>query len=98
MWYVEFTRQAAKDAKRLKAAGLDEKAKALVEVVRENPFGTPPAYEALVGSLSGLYSRRISLQYRFVYSVQREPVDRDGVRYDGVVRVVRMWTHCEGVR
>jgi len=28
MWYVEFTRQAAKDAKRLKAAGLDEKAKA----------------------------------------------------------------------
>lgn len=98
MWYVKFTRQAAKDAKRLKAAGLDAKAKALVEVVREDPFGAPPSYEALVGSLAGLFSRRINLQHRFVYSVSHEPVEKDGVRYDGVVRVVRMWTHYEGVR
>jgi toxin YoeB len=98
MWYVEFTRQAAKDAKRLKAAGLDAKAKALVEAVRADPFGTPPSYEALVGSLSGLYSRRINLQRRFVYSVSREPVEKDGLLFDGVVRVVRMWTRYEGIR
>lgn len=98
MWYVEFTRQAAKDAKRLKGAGLDGKAKALVAVVREDPFGTPPAYERLVGSLSGLYSRRISLQHRFVYSVRQGPFQRDGESYEGVVKVIRMWTHYDGVR
>ena len=98
MWRVVFTRQAAKDARRLKAAGLDAKAKALVEVVANGPFGTPPAYEGLVGSLSGLYSRRINRQHRFVYEVIEEPVEVDGVRYEGTVKVLRMWTHYEDVR
>lgn len=98
MWRVVFTKQAAKDAKNLKAAGLEGKAKRLVEVVRADPFGTPPAYEGLVGSLAGLYSRRISIQHRLVYSVDATPVDYDGTSYEGTVKVVRMWTHYESVR
>lgn len=98
MWRVVFTKQAAKDAKNLKAAGLEGRAKRLVEVVRADPFGTPPAYEGLVGSLAGLYSRRINIQHRFVYSVDATPVDYDGTSYEGTVKVVRMWTHYEGVR
>ena len=96
MWKVVFAKQAAKDAKKLKATGLDKKAKELVDVVRESPFANPPAYEALVGNLSGFYSRRISIQHRFVYTiVQGEFVDDSGTRYDGIVKVVRMWTHYE---
>lgn len=98
MWHVIFTKQAAKDAKKLKAAGLDGKAKRLIEVVRANPFGTPPAYEGLVGSLAGLYSRRINLQDRFVYSVDATPAEHAGMKYEGTVKVVRMWTHYEDVR
>lgn len=98
MWRVVFTKQAAKDAKNLKAAGLDGKAKRLVEVVRADPFGTPPAYEGLVGSLAGLCSRRISIWHRFVYSVDATPVNHGGTSYEGTVKVVRMWTHYEGVR
>ena len=98
MWWVVFTKRAAKDAKNLKAAGLEGKAKRLVEVVRADPFGTPPAYEGLVGSLAGLCSRRISIWHRFVYSVDATPVDYEGVSYEGTVKVVRMWTHYEGVR
>lgn len=97
MWKVVFTKQAAKDAKRLKGAGLEGKAKALVEVVREHPFKKPPSYEGLVGSLSGLYSRRINLQHRFVYEVVDAPFDEDGIEYEGIVKVVRMWTHYEGL-
>ena len=98
MWRVVFTKQAAKDAKNLKAAGLEGKSKRLVEVVRADPFGTPPAYEGLVGSLSGLCSRRISIWHRLVYSVDATPVDYDGTSYEGTVKVVRMWTHYESVR
>ena len=83
MWEIVFTKQAAKDAKRLKAAGLDKKAKAL--------------YEALVGNLSGLYSRRINLQHRFVYQVIEGERERGGVLYEGTVKVVRMWTHYDGL-
>lgn len=41
MWKVVFTKQAAKDAKKLKAAGLDGKAKKLIDVVR-NTLLQPP--------------------------------------------------------
>lgn len=98
MWLVVFTEQAQKDAKQLKAAGLAGKAKALVAAVREDPFKVPPRYEALVGNLSGLYSRRISLQHRFVYEVIKEEIERDGALYEGAVKVVRMWTQYDGVR
>lgn len=98
MWRVIFTKRAAKDARLLKSAGLEERAKRLIEVVRADPFGTPPAYEGLVGSLAGLYSRRINIQHRLVYSVDATPVERDGTLFEGTVRVVRMWTHYEGVR
>ena len=98
MWHVIFTKQAAQDAKKLEAAGLEKEAEQLVEVVRDHPFATPPAFEILVGSLEGLYSRRISLQHRFVYTVDATPVTVDGKQFQGTVKVVRMWTHYEGVR
>ena len=39
----------------LKAAHLDSKAKALIEVIRDNPYQTPPSYEKLDGDLQALY-------------------------------------------
>lgn len=68
-----------------------------MEVVRANPFANPPAYEALVGNLSGLHSRRISLQRRFVYQVLQEGIEKNGTVYDGTVKVVRMRTHYDGL-
>ena len=41
MWKVVFTKQAAKDAKKLKATGLDGKAKKLIDVVRKTLLQTP---------------------------------------------------------
>ena len=41
MWKVVFTKQAAKNAKKLKAAGLDGKAKKLIDVVRKTLLQTP---------------------------------------------------------
>lgn len=98
MYRILFDKQAAKDAKKLKGARLDSKAKKLIEVLRENPFQNPPPYEGLVGNLEGLYSRRINIQHRLVYQVYDEPVVVDLVEYEGTVKIVRMWTHYDGVR
>lgn len=97
MYRVVFTKQAAKDAKKLKSSGLEKKAKSLIEIVRDDPFRKPPAYETLVGNLSGLYSRRINLQHRLVYQVIPGEVSENGVSYEGTVKVLRMWTHYENV-
>lgn len=98
MCLIRFAKQAAKDAPKLKAAGLDSKAKALIDIVRNNPFQTPPPYEGLVGNLDGLYSRRINLKHRFVYEVVPGAIVEDGTTYEGVVKVVRMWSHYDSVR
>jgi toxin YoeB len=84
MWRVVFTKQAQKDAKKLSAAGLRPKAEKLIEILRENPYQTPPPFEKLLGDLSGAFSRRINIQHRLVYQILDE---------EKVVKVIRMWTH-----
>jgi toxin YoeB len=85
-WRVFFTRQAQKDAKKLKAAGKKSKAEALIAILKQNPFQNPPPFEKLVGDLAGAYSRRIDIQHRLVYEV---------LTRERTVKIIRMWTHCE---
>ena len=84
MWRIVFTKQAQKDAKKLAAGGLRSKAEKLLDILRENPYQTPPPFEKLLGDLSGAYSRRINIQHRLVYQI---------LAIEKVVKVIRMWTH-----
>lgn len=83
---LKFTKEAVKDIKNLKASGLDEKAKRLLEIIKTYPFQNPPPYEKLVGDLQGMYSRRINIQHRLVYSVDESTK---------TIKVIRMWKHYE---
>ena len=85
-WRVVFTRQAQKDAKKLASSNLRPQAERLLEVLRTDPFQSPPPYKRLVGDLAGAYSRRINIQHRLVYQVLPE---------EKTVKVLRMWTHYE---
>lgn len=98
MYIIRFSKQADKDKKLLKGAGLVLKAKRLLDIIADNPFQNPPPYERLVGNLNGYFSRRINIQHRLVYQVYNEPVTIDGVNYEGTVKVVRMWSHYDAVR
>jgi len=97
LYKIVYTRQAAKDVINLKSTGLDKKAKELIEIIRQNPFQKPPNYEILVGNLKGFFSRRINLQHRLVYQVYTKKIEENGVVYDGIIKIVRMWTHYEKV-
>lgn len=85
-WELIYTKHAQKDAKKLAASGLKRKAQELLNILKENPYQTPPSYEKLVGDLSGAYSRRINIQHRLVYQVLEE---------EHVVKVLRLWSHYE---
>lgn len=98
MYKIVFTKQALKDLDNLKKSGLSLKAKALVDVIRENPYQNPPRYEKLVGNLEGTLSRRINIQHRLVYQVYEDYLAENGVEYQGTIKIIRMWTHYEGVR
>lgn len=85
-WKLVFTKQAQKDAKKISQAGLKSQANRLLDIIREDPFQNPPPYEKLLGDLSGVYSRRISLQHRLIYQVLKDV---------HTLKIIRMWTHYE---
>ena len=86
MYKIVYAKMASKDVPKLKAAHLTEKAKMLIDLLRENPFQNPPPYEKLSGNYKELYSRRINRQHRLVYKVKKE---------DKVVIIISMWSHYE---
>jgi len=85
-WQLVFTKQAIKDARKLAAAGLKDKAAALLFILEHDPYQHPPPYEQLVGDLAGTISRRINIQHRLVYQVIEE---------GRIVKVIRLWSHFE---
>ena len=85
-WELAYSKQALKDAKKVKAAGLRPKVEELLAILEKDPFQNPPAFEKLVGDLAGAYSRRINIHNRLVYEVFSK---------EQVVRILRMWTHYE---
>ena len=97
MYHIVYDKQAVKDIKNLKSAGLDKKAKELIEVLRSNPFQTPPPFEGLLGNLKDCFSRRINIQHRLVYQVYSEQITVDGITYEGTVKIIRMWTHYDHI-
>lgn len=85
-WKLVYTKQAQKDAKKLKHSGLKPNAEKLLAILKKDPFQIPPRYEALIGDLKGAYSRRINIQHRLVYQVYET---------EKVVKVIRLWSHYE---
>ena len=86
MYEIIYSKAAQKDIPKLKAAHLDDKAKKLIAIIRENPYQVPPPYEKLIGDLKDFCSRRINGQHRLVYQV-----------FEGeqTVKIVSLWSHYE---
>jgi len=86
MWHLVFTKQAQKDAKKIAQSGLKPNTERLLQILKEDPYRSPPPYEKLLGDLSGAFSRRINVQHRLVYQILNDIK---------TVKVIRMWTHYE---
>jgi Txe/YoeB family toxin of toxin-antitoxin system len=67
-------------------ARASDNAQALLDLLGDDPFRTPPRFAKLVGDLAGAYARRINIQHRLVYQVLKD---------DHTVKVLRMWSHYE---
>ena len=85
-WDLTYTKQAQKDAKKLASSNLRDKAQTLLDILKIDPFETPPPYEKLVADLEGTYSRRINIQHCLVYEV---------IAPENTIKVLRMWAHYE---
>ncbi len=81
-----YTKQAQKDAKKVRSSQLKPKVEKLLDLLKEDPFSEYPPYEKLVGELEGAFSRRINIRHRLVYQVYKKKK---------IVKIIRMWSHYE---
>ncbi|MGK7938370.1 MAG: Txe/YoeB family addiction module toxin [Xenococcaceae cyanobacterium] len=81
-WTIKFSKNALKDAKKLRSANLASNVNRLIEILKQNPY--QPPYEKLSGNLQGYYSRRINIKHRLVYSIDED---------NKLVKVVSVWSH-----
>ena len=84
MYKIEYHKKAVKEIAKLRESNLDKKAKNLIDLIKQNPYQTPPPYEKLVGDLQGFYSRRINIQHRLVYQVHEE---------EKIIKIISLWSH-----
>ena len=85
IWNLAFTKQAEKDAKKIKGSKLQKKVMILLNLIQQSPYQDPPPYKHLQGDLKGSLSRRINHQHRLVYQVLSK----------NRIKVLRMWSHYE---
>lgn len=85
-WKIVYTKQAIKDSRKIESAKLKPKVVKLLNLLKIDPYTTPPPFEKLLGDLSGAYSRRINIHHRLVYQIYKK---------QKIVKIIRMWTHYE---
>ena len=88
MYKIIYRKKAIKDIENLKLNKLAEKAKKLIEIIKINPYKTPPPYEKLVGDLQGAYSRRINIQHRLIYQIYEK---------EKTIKIISLWSHYENL-
>jgi Txe/YoeB family toxin of toxin-antitoxin system len=86
MFQLKYSKKAARDIQKLKNAKLDKKAKAIVDLISENPYKNPPPYEKLLGELSGKLSRKINAKHRLVYQVFDDKK---------IIKIISLWSHYD---
>ena len=89
MYKIIFSHEADKDKKKLKSAGLEGKAKEILNVIAVDPYDKSYSFEKLKGNLDKYFSRRINIQNRLVYSVDEDNKE---------IFVVRMWSHYDNLK
>lgn len=88
MYKIQYHKKAVKEIQKLKENRLSEKAKSLIDLIKINPYQTPPPYEKLTGDLKGLYSRRINIQHRLIYKVDEDKQ---------IIKIISLWSHYKNI-
>jgi Txe/YoeB family toxin of toxin-antitoxin system len=84
---IWWTKTAQKDLNKIKQKEtLYKKLIALLKILQEDPYASPPSFEKLAGDLKGLCSRRINIQHRLIYEILTK---------ENKIKILTCWTHYE---
>jgi Txe/YoeB family toxin of Txe-Axe toxin-antitoxin module len=96
VYRVDQSKQAEKDEKTARRAGLGAKFADIMSILERDPYDPAHHFERLTGNLKGYFSRKIDKGNRFLYEVlpnTENARDENGNLYSGIVRVYESWEH-----
>lgn len=70
VWELKFSNKAKRDIKLLNNESLKRNVKRILELLKVNPYQTPPNFEKLRADLEGRFSRRLNREHRVVYGIE----------------------------
>lgn len=85
-YQVQIKNSAKSDLKKIKRSNLKESFYAVVDQLKQNPFEPNQGFEKLEPPIAKKYSRRINVQHRVVYTVDK---------VNKVVSIYSAWSHYE---
>ena len=85
-WKLLFNKKVEAHTRNLTSAGLAEKAKKVLQSIKEDPFSPSHRFEKLIGDLNGFYSKRINVKHRIVYKIDKA---------NFTVYICSMWSHYQ---
>ena len=68
VYKIVYTKKAIKDIEKIKQSSINKKAKSLIEVIRKNPYQTPPPYEKLLGDLERFIFKKVKYTTQIIVS------------------------------
>jgi Txe/YoeB family toxin of toxin-antitoxin system len=98
MYKVRQSNRAKQDCVRAERAGFKPQLAKILGTLEKNPYEPSQGFEKLKGDLKDMYSRRINYHNRVVYDIAPNAeniIDPNGVPYEGIVHVVRTWSHYD---
>jgi len=99
MYKLRWTKRAQKDAVKIEMGGFKKQVAEILATVRCNPYEATQQFEKFKGSKNPpRYSRRINIHHRFIYVIlpnTKKFNDRNGQPYEGIIRIISMWSHDE---
>lgn len=85
-WRVQIKNSAKSDLKKIKKSNLRSEFSNVINQLKKNPFEDNQGFEKLQPPIAGKYSRRINIQHRVVYTVDKK---------NKVVSIYSAWSHYE---
>lgn len=81
---IKFQNSSKNDLKRIKQSNLKDKFSEIIQKMSENPYDPSDNFEKLFPPENKLYSRRLNIKHRIVYSIDED---------EKTVHIYSAWEH-----
>lgn len=82
---LKYSKSSIKQLKKIKEKSLINNLTKLINIIKQNPYQSPPCFEKLIG-FDNVYSRRLNIKHRLIYKIDNN---------QKIIYILSFWSHYE---